>query len=274
MVHFIALTWFYVEHYFALSACGDVDGSVRFPRMGHDTAPFTDFDFQRHPSSYTHITLTVDGAVARLNLNIQEEEGLRSGYALKLNSYDLGVDIELADAVQRLRFEHPEVACVVVSSELDGVFSSGANIFMLGQSTHAWKVNFCKYTNETRLYIEDATEHSGQTYIAALNGVASGGGYELPLACKEIYLIDDRRSAVALPEVPYLGVLPGTGGITRVTDKRMVRRDLADVFITLAEGIKGKRAQEWGLVDGVFKTLGFQRERERTRRGDRGRRVH
>jgi benzoyl-CoA-dihydrodiol lyase len=225
--------------------------------MGHDTTPFTDFDFQRHPDSYTHISLSVEGPIARLNLNIQEEQGLRPGYTLKLNSYDLGVDIELADAIQRLRFEYPQVACVVVSSELDGVFSSGANIFMLGQSTHAWKVNFCKYTNETRLYIEDATENSGQTYIAALNGVASGGGYELPLACKEIYLIDDRRSAVSLPEVPFLGVLPGTGGITRVTDKRMVRRDLADVFITLAEGIKGKRAKDWGLVDGVFKRSTF-----------------
>ncbi|MEC8023084.1 MAG: 2,3-epoxybenzoyl-CoA dihydrolase [Myxococcota bacterium] len=228
--------------------------------MGQHTTPFTDFHFQRHPESYRHLKLSIEGAVARLNLDIQEGEGLREGYSLKLNSYDLGVDIELADAVQRLRFEHPEVTCVVISSAIDGCFSSGANIFMLGQSSHAWKVNFCKYTNETRLYIEDATANSGQTYIAALNGVASGGGYELPLACEKIYLIDDRRSAVSLPEVPYLGVLPGTGGITRVTDKRKVRRDLADVFMTLAEGIKGKRAKQWGLVDDVFRRSAFDDE--------------
>ncbi|MEE2829791.1 MAG: 2,3-epoxybenzoyl-CoA dihydrolase, partial [Myxococcota bacterium] len=216
-------------------------------------------NFETHPSRYRHIRLEVEGAVARLLLNIDEDQGMRAGdYTLKLNSYDLSVDIELADAVQRLRFEHPEVACVVVTSALDGVFSSGANIFMLGSSTHAFKVNFCKFTNETRLYMEDATEHSNQTYIAGLNGVASGGGYELPLACEEIYLVDDRRSAVALPEVPFLGVLPGTGGLTRVVDKRMVRRDRADVFSTLAEGIKGKRAVEWGLVDGVFPPSVFE----------------
>lgn len=208
--------------------------------------------FETHPDKYKHIKLDVDGPVAWIKLNIQENESLKPGYQLKLNSYDMGVDIELADAVNRLRFEHPEVTCVVVTSALDGVFSSGANIFMLGTSTHAFKVNFCKYTNETRLAIEDATAVSGQTYIAALNGIASGGGYELPLACAEIYLVDDRRSAVALPEIPYLGVLPGTGGLTRVVDKRMVRRDRADVFVTLAEGVKGKRAVEWGLVDGVF----------------------
>ncbi|MBJ95809.1 MAG: benzoyl-CoA-dihydrodiol lyase [Rickettsiales bacterium] len=215
------------------------------------------FSFQTHPSRYKHLKLSVDGAVATLTFDIQEEQGLKEGYTLKLNSYDLGVDIELADAVQRLRFEHPEVAAVVVTSALDGMFSSGANIFMLGSSTHAFKVNFCKYTNETRLYIEDAAENSGQTYIAALNGTASGGGYELPLACSDIYLVDDRRSAVALPEVPYLGVLPGTGGLTRVVDKRMVRRDLADIFSTLAEGIKGKRAVKWGLVDAVFPSSVF-----------------
>jgi len=208
--------------------------------------------FQTSPDRYRHIKLEVDGAVARIKLDIQENEGLRPGYQLKLNSYDMSVDVELADAVNRLRFEHPEVACVIVTSALDGVFSSGANIFMLGTSTHAFKVNFCKYTNETRLSIEDASTHSGQRYIAGLNGIASGGGYELPLACEEIYLVDDRRSAVALPEVPYLGVLPGTGGLTRVVDKRKVRRDLADVFTTLAEGVKGKRAVEWGLVDGIF----------------------
>ncbi len=215
------------------------------------------FSFETHPDKYRQVSLEIDGSVAWIKLDVQEDEGLRDGYALKLNSYDLGVDIELADAVARLRFEHPEVTCVVVSSAIEGVFCSGANIFMLGSSSHAFKVNFCKFTNETRLYIEDATEHSGQTYIAALNGVASGGGYELPLACEEIYLIDDRRSAVALPEVPYLGVLPGTGGITRVVDKRKVRRDLADVFITLAEGVKGKRAVRWGLVDGTWRTSVF-----------------
>jgi len=219
------------------------------------TAPV---DLETHPDRYRHIKLEVDGSIAWIKLAIQEDGGLRPGYVLKLNSYDLGVDIELADAVQRLRFEHPEVACVVVTSALDGVFSSGANIFMLGASKHGFKANFCKYTNETRLYIEDATAHSGQTYLAALNGIASGGGYELPLACEEIYLVDDRRSAVALPEVPYLGVLPGTGGLTRVVDKRKVRRDRADVFCTLAEGIKGKRAVEWGLVDAVWPSSKFQ----------------
>jgi benzoyl-CoA-dihydrodiol lyase len=210
-------------------------------------------DFETHPSKYRHLSVEVDGGVARLLLSIDENQGMRpDDYTLKLNSYDLSVDIELADAVQRLRFEHPEVSCVVVTSALDGVFSSGANIFMLGSSPHAFKVNFCKFTNETRLYMEDASAHSGQRYIAALNGVASGGGYELPLACEEIYLVDDRRSAVALPEVPFLGVLPGTGGLTRVVDKRKVRRDRADVFSTLAEGIKGKKAVQWNLVDGIF----------------------
>ena len=227
--------------------------------------PTTDtFTFETHPSAYKHLKLEIEGAIATISVDIQENQGLKEGYALKLNSYDLGVDIELADAVQRLRFEHPEVTCVVVTSAQEGMFSSGANIFMLGSSTHAFKVNFCKFTNETRLYIEDATENSGQTYIAALNGTASGGGYELPLACKEIYLVDDRRSAVALPEVPYLGVLPGTGGLTRVVDKRMVRRDHADIFSTLAEGIKGKRAVKWKLVDGVFPSSQFvDRVRER-----------
>ena len=225
-------------------------------------APKTDValppvSFETEPNAYRHLKLQVDGPVARILLDVQEDLGLRPGYQLKLNSYDLGVDIELADAVTRLRFEHPEVGAVVVTSAKEGIFSSGANIFMLGSSTHAFKVNFCKYTNETRLSIEDATAFSGQTYIAALNGIASGGGYELPLACEEIYLVDDRRSAVALPEVPYLGVLPGTGGLTRVVDKRKVRRDLADVFCTLAEGVKGKRAVEWNLVDGVFPTTKF-----------------
>jgi benzoyl-CoA-dihydrodiol lyase len=215
-------------------------------------ATLTPIAFETHPDRYVHLRLDVDGPVARVVLDVQEDRGLRPGYQLKLNSYDLSVDIELCDAIQRLRFEHPEVTCVVITSATDGVFCAGANIFMLGSSSHAFKVNFCKYTNETRLSIEDATEHSGQTWIAALNGVASGGGYELPLACQEMYLVDDRRSAVALPEVPYLGVLPGTGGLTRVVDKRRIRRDRADVFCTLAEGVKGKRAVEWGLVDGVF----------------------
>ena len=224
--------------------------------MAAPTTPLT-IDFETHPSRYRHLGLDIDGAIARVSLNVREDQGLRDDYVLKLNSYDLSVDIELADVVQRLRFEHPEVACVVVTSALEGVFCSGANIFMLGSSSHAFKVNFCKFTNETRLYIEDATAHSGQTWIAALNGVASGGGYELPLACEEIYLVDDRRSAVALPEVPFLGVLPGTGGLTRVVDKRKVRRDRADVFSTLAEGIKGKKAVQWNLVDGVFPTSRF-----------------
>ncbi|MCO4773471.1 MAG: benzoyl-CoA-dihydrodiol lyase [Deltaproteobacteria bacterium] len=215
--------------------------------------PHPTVSFQTHPDRYKHLMLSVDGPIARISLNVLEEGGLRpDDYTLKLNSYDVGVDIELADAVQRLRFEHPEVACVILTSAISGVFCSGANIFMLGTSAHAFKVNFCKYTNETRLYIEDASENSGQRYIAALNGVASGGGYELPLACEEIYLVDDRRSAVALPEVPFLGVLPGTGGLTRVVDKRKVRRDRADIFSTLAEGIKGKRAVKWNLVDGVY----------------------
>ena len=214
-------------------------------------------EFETHPDSYKHIELVIEGGGAWIKLNIKEDQGHRAGYQLKLNSYDISVDVELADAVQRLRFEHPEVSVVVVTSALDGVFSSGANIFMLGTSSHSFKVNFCKYTNETRLTIEDASAHSGQRYIAALNGVASGGGYELPLACEEIYLVDDRRSAVSLPEIPYLAVLPGTGGLTRVVDKRRVRRDQADVFVTLAEGIKGKKAVDWGLVDGVYPTSRF-----------------
>ncbi|SVC91053.1 uncharacterized protein METZ01_LOCUS343907, partial [marine metagenome] len=207
--------------------------------------------FETHPSRYKHLNLTLDGSIATLGIDIKEDQGMRPGYVLKLNSYDLGVDIELCDAVQRLRFEHPEVTAVVVKSEIEGIFSSGANIFMLGSSTHAFKVNFCKYTNETRLSIEDATANSGQTYIAALNGTCSGGGYELALACEEIILVDDRRSAVSLPEVPFLGVLPGTGGLTRVVDKRKIRRDRADIFCTLAEGFKGKKAQKWGFVDTV-----------------------
>jgi benzoyl-CoA-dihydrodiol lyase len=206
-------------------------------------------NFQVDPSGYRHWKLSFSGPVATLAMDVEEHSGLRDGYELKLNSYDLGVDIELYDAVQRLRFEHPEVRTVVVTSGKEKIFCAGANIRMLAASTHSWKVNFCKFTNETRNGIEDATENSGQTYIAALNGTASGGGYELALACDHIMLVDDRSSAVSLPELPLLGVLPGTGGLTRVVDKRHVRRDLADYFSTRAEGLAGKRAVAWKLVD-------------------------
>ena len=189
-------------------------------------------DYQTHPDRYRHYKLRYDGAVATLTLDIDEDGGIREGYKLKLNSYDLGVDIELADALQRIRFEHPEVRTVVLTSAKDRVFCSGANIFMLGLSSHAWKVNFCKFTNETRNGIEDASRHSGLKFIAACNGTTAGGGYEVALACDEIVLIDDSSSAVSLPEVPLLGVLPGTGGLTRLTDKRHVRHDLADIFCT------------------------------------------
>jgi benzoyl-CoA-dihydrodiol lyase len=208
-------------------------------------------DFETSPDEYRHWKLAIDGAIATLSMDVQEAEGLAPGYRLKLNSYDLGVDIELADAIQRLRFEHPEVHAVVITSLKERIFCAGANIFMLGSSSHAFKVNFCKYTNETRLAMEDASRHSGLKFIAAVNGICAGGGYELALACDEIILIDDRNSAVSLPETPLLGVLPGTGGLTRLVDKRKVRRDLADVFSTIAEGVKGKRAVEWRLVDAV-----------------------
>jgi benzoyl-CoA-dihydrodiol lyase len=218
------------------------------------------------PSSYRHWELLVDGPVATLTLRVTPDAGLRDDYELKLNSYDLGVDIELHDAVQRLRFEHPEVKAVVLTGGLDKVFCSGANIQMLAGSTHTDKVNFCKFTNETRNAIEDATTHSGQTWIAAVNGTAAGGGYELALACDEILLVDDRSSAVSLPEVPLLAVLPGTGGLTRLVDKRGVRRDRADVFATRAEGMKGRQAVEWGLVDAVVRRTRFaEAVRERTR---------
>jgi len=196
--------------------------------------------------------------VATLSMDVQEDQGLRPDYKLKLNSYDLGVDIELADAIQRIRFEHPEIRSVVITSLKERIFCAGANIFMLRGSTHTWKVNFCKFTNETRLGIEDASAHSGVKFLAALNGICAGGGYELALACDEIVLVDDSNSAVSLPETPLLGVLPGTGGLTRVVDKRHVRRDLADVFGTLAEGVKGKRAVEWGLVDAVYPASRFK----------------
>ncbi len=212
---------------------------------------------ETHPDRYVHWRLSFDGPVATLAMDVNEERGLRPGYKLKLNSYDLGVDIELHDALQRIRFEHPEVGSVILTSAKERIFCSGANIFMLGRSTHAWKVNFCKFTNETRNGIEDSSRHSGLKFIAACNGTTAGGGYELALACDEIVLIDDRSSAVSLPEVPLLGVLPGTGGLTRMTDKRRVRRDLADVFCTTTEGVRGTRAREWGLVDEVVKPQQF-----------------
>jgi benzoyl-CoA-dihydrodiol lyase len=208
--------------------------------------------FATDPERYVHWRLSIDGAIATLAMDVDEQRGLRPGYVMKLNSYDLGVDIELHDAVQRLRFEHPEVGCVVVTSAKDRCFSAGANIGMLAQATHPWKVNFCKFTNETRLEMEDASANSGQTYMAAVNGAAAGGGYELALACDEILLIDDGSSAVSLPELPLLAVLPATGGLTRLGDKRHVRRDLADVFVTKSEGVKAPAAVKWGLVDAAI----------------------
>src|SRR5512138_3301731 len=214
--------------------------------------------FDTSPDRYRHWKLAFDGPVATLSMDVREDAGLSPDYKLKLNSYDLGVDIELADAIQRIRFEHPEVRTVIVTSLKERIFCAGANIMMLRGSSHAWKVNFCKFTNETRLAIEDASEHSGIKFLAALNGICAGGGYELALACDEIFLVDDGNSAVSLPEAPLLGVLPGTGGLTRVVDKRRVRRDIADFFSTLVEGIKGKRAVEWNLVDKVFPTSQFK----------------
>jgi benzoyl-CoA-dihydrodiol lyase len=230
--------------------------------------------FDTSPDRYRHWTLAVDGPIATLAMDVREDGGLSPDYKLKLNSYDLGVDIELADAIQRIRFEHPEVHAVVITSLKERIFCAGANIFMLRGSSHAWKVNFCKFTNETRLAIEDASAHSGLKFLAALNGICAGGGYELALACDEIILVDDGNSAVSLPETPLLGVLPGTGGLTRVVDKRKVRRDLADVFGTVAEGIKGKRAVEWRLVDAVYPTSQFRervaaRARELASQSDR-----
>src|SRR5207249_5008029 len=214
--------------------------------------------FQTSPDQYKHWKLVTDGPVARLSMDVQEDETLADGYKLKLNSYDLGVDLELADAIQRIRFEHPEIRAIVITSLKPRIFCAGANIYMLGTSSHAFKVNFCKFTNETRCAIEDDSRHSGRRYLAALNGTASGGGYELAIACDEIYLVDDGNSAVSLPEVPLLGVLPGTGGLTRLVDKRKIRRDRADVSSPPAKGLKGKRAKEWGLIDDTFTTTKFQ----------------
>ena len=221
-------------------------------------------DYQTDPARYRHWKLAFDGPIATLTADFDESAGLRPGYKLKLNSYDLGVDIELNDAVNRIRFEHPEVRTVVLTSGKDRVFCSGANIFMLGLSSHAWKVNFCKFTNETRNGLEDSSAHSGLKFLAAVNGACAGGGYEMALACDEILLVDDRSSAVSLPEVPLLGVLPGTGGLTRVTDKRHVRHDLADIFCTSAEGIRGQKAKDWRLVDDIARPQAFaQKVRER-----------
>ncbi len=214
-------------------------------------------DYRTEPSKYKHWRLTFDGPVATLTMDVTEDGGIRPGYKLKLNSYDLGVDIELHDALQRIRFEHPEIRSVVITSAKSRVFCSGANIYMLGLSSHAWKVNFCKFTNETRNGIEDSSAHSGLKFIAACNGTTAGGGYELALACDEIILVDDRSSAVSLPELPLLGVLPGTGGLTRMTDKRKVRRDYADMFCTNPDGVRGQRAKDWRLVDEVVKTQQF-----------------
>ncbi len=214
-------------------------------------------DYQTAPAQYKHWKLKFEGPVATLAADFDENGGLRPGYKLKLNSYDLGVDIELNDAINRIRFEHPEVRTVVVTSAKEKVFCSGANIFMLGVSSHAWKVNFCKFTNETRNGLEDSSKNSGLKFLAAVNGACAGGGYELALACDEIILVDDRSSAVSLPEVPLLGVLPGTGGLTRVTDKRKVRHDLADIFCTTNEGVRGQKAKEWRLVDDIAKPAQF-----------------
>ena len=221
-------------------------------------------DYQTSPSHYKHWKLRFEGPVATLAADFDEAGGIRPGYKLKLNSYDLGVDIELNDAINRIRFEHPEVRTVVLTSAKEKVFCSGANIFMLGLSTHAWKVNFCKFTNETRNGFEDSSKHSGLKFLAAVNGACAGGGYEVALACDEIILVDDRSSAVSLPEVPLLGVLPGTGGLTRVTDKRHVRHDLADLFCTSAEGVRGQKAKDWRLVDDIAKPAVFaQKVQER-----------
>ena len=220
-------------------------------------APQERTTYDTHPDRYAHWRLSFEGPVATLAMNVNEDKGIKPGYRLKLNSYDLGVDIELYDALNRIRFEHPEVKCTVITSARERMFCSGANIYMLGLSSHAWKVNFCKFTNETRNGMEDSSRHDGLKFLAAVNGTVAGGGYELALACDEIVMIDDRSSTVSLPEVPLLGVLPGTGGLTRLTDKRKVRRDLADVFSSTAEGVRADRAQQWKLVDHTAKPQQF-----------------
>src|SRR5881296_1576595 len=225
-----------------------MDTSASAPKLSFDT----------NPSKYRHWTLAIEGEIARLTMKVEPFGGAKSEIELKSNSYDMSVDIELADAIQRLRFEHPGVKCCVITSAHDKIFCAGANIYMLAASTHPFKVNFCKYTNETRLAIEDASQNSGLRFLAACNGATAGGGYELALACDEIVLIDDGSSTVSLPEVPLLGVLPGTGGLTRVVDKRHVRRDLADVFATRTEGVRGQQAVDWGLIDETFPTSKFQ----------------
>lgn len=227
------------------------------PRTQASPATTGAVDYRTDPSQYKHWKLSVDGHTATLAMDVAEDGGLRPGYKLKLNSYDLGVDIELHDALNRIRFEHPQVRTVVLTSLKDRIFCSGANIFMLGLSSHAWKVNFCKFTNETRNGMEDSSAHEGLKFLAAVNGACAGGGYELALACDEILLVDDRSSSVSLPEVPLLGVLPGTGGLTRVTDKRKVRHDLADIFCTTTEGVRGEKAKAWRLVDHVAKPAQF-----------------
>ena len=226
-------------------------------------------DFRTEPARYRHWKLATDGEIATLTMDVDEKAGLLGGYELKLNSYDLGVDIELADAIERLRFEHPEVAVIILKSGKDRVFCAGANIRMLASATHAHKVNFCKFTNETRNSIEDASENSGQKYLCVVNGTAAGGGYELALACDHIMLVDDGSAAVSLPELPLLAVLPGTGGLTRVTDKRKVRRDHADVFCTTEEGVKGKRAVDWRLVDEVMPRSKLDESVEKRAQGHR-----
>jgi benzoyl-CoA-dihydrodiol lyase len=226
-------------------------------RPSSEPAAVAPVDYRTDPSHYRHWRFAVDGAIATLSMNVAEDAGIRPGYKLKLNSYDLGVDIELYDALNRLRFEHPEVQTVVVTGGRERIFCSGANIFMLGLSSHAWKVNFCKFTNETRNGFEDSSRDGSLKFLAAVNGACAGGGYELALACDEIVLVDDRSSAVSLPEVPLLGVLPGTGGLTRLTDKRKVRHDRADIFCTTTEGVRGSKAVEWRLVDAIAKPAQF-----------------
>src|SRR5258708_1399630 len=258
-------------HYIALHPGGD-NMSEPATTMVEPAAPPVNFD--THPSRYRHWRLAVAGAVATLTMDVNEEAGIRPGYRLKLNSYDLGVDIELYDALQRIRFEHPEVGAVILTSGKERIFCSGANIFMLGLSSHAWKVNFCKFTNETRNGMEDSSSHSGIKFIAACNGTTAGGGYELALACDEIVLVDDRSSAVSLPEVPLLGVLPGRGGLTRLPERRPVRRALAGVFCTPVEGGRGRGAGGWALVEAIVKPQYFkeyiqQRARAPAARGGR-----